>query len=112
MKFILVVMVLLGLAMAQDKPKFEPSDIQHLKLENIQLKAKLAQQSWSTKAYQLPEFTAANAALTALQQECTKVVQENKWPASVSCNVDTLQFYDTAPKKAEVKPEAKPEEKK
>jgi regulator of replication initiation timing len=79
-------------ALSQDKPKYEPTENQALHLENTQLKAKLAQQAWSAKAYQLPEFSEANKALNALLAECTAVVKENKWPDAVTCNPDTLKF--------------------
>ena len=102
-RVMVMVMFVVGLALGQDKPAtpaLVPTEAQHMKLENFQLKARLALVSAqeAARAYQ--------QAMGALQGECEAVRKENKWVEGATCNPETLAFAAPAPE-AKVKPEEK-----
>jgi hypothetical protein len=76
------------------KPKFEPTEIQSLRLQIRQRDAQIAQKDLFT-ANQRFQLT-----LGELQAEAQKIKTENKWPADVRFNPDTLVFEEP-PKPAE-----------
>jgi hypothetical protein len=88
----------------KDPPKFEATEVQHLKLEVKQRDALLAQRdlTMAQRVY--------NESVAALGAECESVRKENNWPQGVSCDLQTLNF--AAPKAEEKKPEEKPPAKK
>lgn len=73
-----------------------PTDAQRLQLENLQLKAQMAQYLYASKSQQLPEFQQFQIALTAIFAECAKVRDEHKWPATVDCDIQQqpIKFID------------------
>lgn len=92
---------------AQDKTpapapvKYELSEVQKLRLENLQLKAKLAQQTYNEAQ------AGFNIALTALNTEAHKVMVDNKWPEDSQFDFDHLTFSAPPPKPEPPKPEKK-----
>jgi hypothetical protein len=78
---------------AAPKQDFAPTEIQRLKLENLQLKAKLAQ------AEQAKAQANFQGSLNELFTYSNTVRTENKWGEDVSFDVDSLKFTGTAPKK-------------
>jgi hypothetical protein len=97
------ILILASGILAQSPPqdKFKPSEVQHLRLENAQLKAINAQQQM-TEACGSPgapgvlakEFSAR---LQALSDEAVKVRRENSWPDSVVFNNQDLSFAEQPP---------------
>lgn len=73
------------------KPKYQPTELQTLRLQLAQQQAQLAQKDMFIAQQNL------QAALAALKAESDKVKQANNWDASVIFNPDTLMFID-APK--------------
>lgn len=71
---------------------------QHMKLENAQLRLKLA---YVALQQQQADF---QAKLNAFNAECEAVVKATKQPEGTHCNAETLEFVPPAPKpKAEGK---------
>lgn len=90
---------------AQDKPKYQPSEVQQLQLQLAQAEAKLAQSQMNAACGDTPgKF---NQALLSLQAAAKKVAQDNKWPATLQFSDDTLTFTDPAPPPAANKEPAK-----
>lgn len=77
-------------ATASQSTNFTPTHEQALELENAQLRAKLAQ-TQATKAQE--DF---QTQLRMLSATCKAVQSTNKWPDSVTCNLDTLVFTDSS----------------
>lgn len=103
MKILLLLLFILSaaaLAQAFQAPApapspYKPTELQAAKLENLQLRAQMAQQNYFN-------------ALGALQGECAKIVAENKWDPKVTCNLLTLEFFLPQPKAEEkAQPEVK-----
>jgi hypothetical protein len=65
-------------------PKYQPTEIQLLRLQVLQRDAQIAQMQFYQK-------------VAALQAEGQKVKTENKWPADVRFNPDTLTFEEAPP---------------
>jgi len=94
----IALMVVGALGMAQSPPapgaaasKYQPTEVQALKLQVAQRDAQLAQ-------IQLQRAQAAfQGALAKLDELAGQVKLENKWPAEVQFSPDTLQF-ETPPK--------------
>jgi Tfp pilus assembly protein PilF len=84
---VMFVIVLTAVA-ADEKPKYQLSEVQTLKLQVKQKDAQLAQRDLS-QAQQ--NFTKA---LQALSDEANQVKVENKWDVGVVFNPDTLSFAD------------------
>ena len=84
--------------------KFEPSEVQKLKLENAQLRAGIAQR----------DLTAAqkawNEAAAALNAEAAAIKKENGWPDDLAFDFQSLKFTPAPPKpeKEEKKEKPKP----
>lgn len=98
---IIAAILCVAYAYSQDPPKppvqFPPSEIQSLRLQVKQRDARLAQ-------------LASERAMGDLAVECHKVRDDNKWPATVECDFNTLTFIDMKPPTVAAKPEApKPE---
>jgi hypothetical protein len=70
-----------------DTPKYEPTDSQAKDLKIAQLQAQLAQTQYATEAQKLPSFAQFQTAMQQLQGECKKVMEANKWPGNVQCDV-------------------------
>lgn len=68
------------------KPKFEPSEIQKLRLENAQLKLKLTIATTVQAAQN--EYNQRMAEFNAV---CETIKTENKWTAKATCDPSTLQ---------------------
>lgn len=66
--------------------ELKPTEIQAVKLENLQLKARIAQQNWVLAKSQY------DASMSALLQYCDDVKKENAWAKEVSCDPNTLKF--------------------
>lgn len=82
-------------AFAGDKPKtLGVKEIERVKLENLQLKAKLTQRVKSEADGNFQRD------MNALVEYANEVRKEHGWGDAVQFNVDTLQFVD-APKPAE-----------
>lgn len=79
--------------------KYEPTELQRLKLQVLQRDAQLAQVQLQ-RAQQ-----AFQGALAALDAEAGEVKKSNKWPAEVQFSPDTLTF--DVPKLPPGQPEAK-----
>lgn len=79
--------------------KFEPTEVQKLKLENAQLRAGIAQR----------DLTAAqrawNEAAAALKAEADAIKKENGWPDDTQFDMQTLKFTEKPPKSPEEKKE-------
>ena len=77
-----------GLADAQAAKKFEPSELQHTRLELKLARAELAHDA----------LTEAQAnfykALTDFNEESRAIVKANNWPDTVVVNPKTLEFSD------------------
>jgi hypothetical protein len=69
-----------------DTNNFQPNEVQQLKLENAQLKAKLALNT-AQRAKELYD-----QAFDTLIKAVDAIKQENKWPDEVRCDVETLIF--------------------
>ena len=98
--FLILASGVLGQA-APPADKYKPSEVQHLRLENAQLKAINAQQqlneacgSPGTPGSLAKEFSAR---LQALGDEAVKVRKENNWPETVVFNNGTLTYAEQPP---------------
>jgi hypothetical protein len=94
-RMLLVGLMLLTLAiigvtllLADTSPKYVPTEVQSLRLQNKQKDAQLAQMRLQQAGAQ---FQQALADLTA---ESVKVKTENHWPDAVQFNPDTLAFSE------------------
>jgi len=67
---------------------YKPTELQALRLENLQLRAVSSQKDWTIEAMRLPSYTKFNADVNLLSQECAKVIAENKWPKDVGCDIN------------------------
>lgn len=97
-------LLLVSVAVAQAPPAapaYQPSEVQQLRLKVAQQSAQLAQANLREAQQQ---FQSAVANLSA---EGEKVKQENKWPADVTLNLDSLTF-SVPPKPAKKEGEKKP----
>jgi hypothetical protein len=90
-KKLLLTVFLLSFCVAEEakKASYEPTHEQHLELENAQLRAQLAQQQ-AAKAQDNFKLQ-----IQLLKSTCKAVATTNKWPETVDCDIDTLNFADT-----------------
>lgn len=107
-----------GQAQAQPAPKSDPpraavpeyplSEVQQLRLDNLQLRAVQAQQAWNAAAMKLPEYQQFQLLVNQLTGECGKVKAENKWPPDVDCDINQspVKFGKKATATATVQPPA------
>ena len=79
--------------------KYQPTEVQSLRLKVAFDDARLAQRDAQDAQ------TRFQQSLSALTDAADKIKQENKWPATVQFNMDSLTFADAPPppKPAEVK---------
>src|SRR5208337_3075630 len=70
------------------KSEYQPTEIQRLKLENAQLRAVNAQQSWSAASMKLAEYQTFQSSVNSLVEECKNIERENRWPADVGCDIN------------------------
>ena len=91
---------LVGQVLGQDKPKFQPTEVQSLRLQVKQKDAQLAQRDLSDACGGGPGAPlgrlqqAFQQAFTNLTGEAEKIKQENKWPTSTQFDPNTLQFAE------------------
>jgi hypothetical protein len=78
MKYFLL-LLLLAIPQGQEEKKYEPTEVQSLRLQVKQKDTQLAQ-------------IAFQRALGALYEEASKVKKENNWPNELVINPDTLTF--------------------
>jgi hypothetical protein len=93
---LLSTLVLFAIAVfGQDKPKYQPTEVQSLRLQVRQKDALLAKRALDDAQ------TAFQKALTDLNSESEKVKTENNWPKEVSFNPNDLSYTEPAkdPKK-------------
>src|SRR6185312_11959957 len=78
-------------------PKYDMTDVQRLRLENMKLRVELAQESLAPvqREAQLIQANIKEAAQNFLNQ-CDTIKAENHWPDEVKCDFSTLTF--AAPK--------------
>jgi hypothetical protein len=76
---------------SQEKVKYEPTEIQSLRLKVDQQKALLAQRDLQQAQANM------QAAMAALTEESAKIKKENGWPEDVTFNPDSLAFSSPAP---------------
>ena len=91
--FLLIAMALYG----QDKPKFTPTEIQLLKLQNKQKDALLAKSR--LEALQTAVQNAQKDfqdSMKALGDEAEAVKKENGWPKEVNFDPNTVSFSEPA----------------
>lgn len=108
-RFILITALMLGTlwvaaALAQTPPQtavLKPTDVQALKLENLQLKAKLAQQQAQVAQAQFVQ------AMSELNAEAEKVKKENGWDERTQFDANTVAFIAAPAKPAVAAPVAK-----
>lgn len=103
--FILITVLMLGCsiaALAQTPPPaaLKPSETQALKLENLQLKAKLAQQQAQVAQAQFAQ------AMSELNAEVEKVKRENGWDERTQFDANTVAFIAVPAKPAVAAPAA------
>ena len=79
-------------------PDLKPTDVQQLKLENLQLKAQLALQTFNQAQ------AAYNQSVVALFAGCDEVKKENNWDKGVTCDPNTLKFSPPSPVKSGPQP--------
>ena len=92
-----------GQATAPAPPKYEPTEIQRLRLEVKQRDAKLAQRDLADAQARF------QAAVAALMAEGDAVRAANGWPKDVALNPDTLAFAVPVAPAALTKPALGPE---
>lgn len=80
-----------------EAPKYDPTEVEQLRLEVAQRDAQLAQTRAQMACRDLPQQGQFQQALAALNAEATKVREAHKWPDSVQFNPDSLKFYMGAP---------------
>lgn len=68
--------------------KYCPSEIQCLRLTNMQLRALNVQQALQIKSQQLAEYKQLQSEVDGMQTECKKVITDNHWPADVGCDIN------------------------
>jgi len=85
--------------------KYEPSEVEQLRLQLAAKDAQIAQIQFQNAQYVFQQ------AIARLHAEADKVKAEHKWPAEVQFKPETLTFAVPAPPKPPV-PEKKPLEKK
>jgi hypothetical protein len=83
-------LVTAGVVMGADAPKYNPSEVQTLRLQVKQKDAQLAQLDMqaATERFQV--------ALNGLQQAGEAVRVENKWPDTVKFDPNTLSFNEAS----------------
>jgi predicted FMN-binding regulatory protein PaiB len=105
--FLIAILVLSIAGFSQEKssptppakaPDFALTEVQKLRLENLQLKAKLKQNEASQAQATFQQ------ALSELVATANSVKEANKWPNDTEFNLDTLTFSAPPPP---AKPEAK-----
>ncbi len=98
---IVAVVMLLGMAQAPPsapKAKYEPSELQALRLKVKQQEAVLAQRDLRDAQMRL------QAAMTELEAAAQAIKKENKWADNVQFDVNTLTFTAPPEKGNEKKP--------
>ena len=88
MKKIFFLVLFSSVLWADSMVKYTPTEIQSLKLKNLQLTATLQQ-----VAMQQAQQNFANA-ITALSEEANKVKKENNWPDSTAFDIQNVSFCD------------------
>jgi hypothetical protein len=71
-------------------PVYKPTLDQEKDLKIDQLAAQLAQSQLAAKEQTFPEFNQFQQSMTALRQQCARVIAANKWPATVQCDVQSI----------------------
>jgi len=79
---------------------YKPNELQSLQLENAQLRAINANQAYQAAQAAIPT-TKANfeSSVNALVALCNKIKTDNKWPATVRCDINQnpIVFQDEKP---------------
>jgi hypothetical protein len=92
------VICLLAMALyGQEKPKYVPTEVQTLRLQNKQKDAIIAKQNVDALqvAFQQAQ-TKFQEAIKALGDEGEKVKQEQSWPKDLQFNVNDLTYTEPA----------------
>ena len=97
--FLTCSMELVGIAEDKSK-KYEPTEVENLRLQVKQRDAQMAQ------IYFVQFQQKYNDAVQELYKECTSVRDHHNWPTTVTCKPEDLTFFNTPkeePKKVEQK---------
>jgi hypothetical protein len=87
-KFFLLLIFASPLVAQAPPAKYQPTEIQELKLQNLQKDAQLAQYAAITAQ------NALAARVTSLSEYANQVKKENKWDSKVGFDIGKVQFCD------------------
>jgi len=99
LSFVLSILMMALFAQSPAAPaKYEPSEVEQLRLQLAAKDAQIAQIQFQNAQYVFQQ------AIARLHAEADKVKAEHKWPAEVQFKPETLTFAAPAPPKPEKKP--------